>query len=46
MIATTVHCPLCGVTVLGQGQDPAAAVTAAGDALAQHLNDHHQGNHE
>ncbi|MEV1331156.1 hypothetical protein AB0J20_16440 [Micromonospora costi] len=43
MTATTVHCPLCGLTVLGQGADPAAAVVAAGDALEQHLNDHHRG---
>jgi predicted RNase H-like HicB family nuclease len=41
--ATTVDCPLCGLTVLGQGQDPAAAVAAAADALDQHINDHHQG---
>lgn len=42
MTATTVNCPLCGVTVLGQGPDPAAAVIAAGDVLDQHLTDHHQ----
>lgn len=42
MIATTVDCPLCGVVILGQGSDPAAAVSAAGDALATHLDDHHQ----
>lgn len=42
MIAATIHCPLCGVTVLGQGQDPAAAVVAAGDALEDHLTKHHQ----
>lgn len=43
MTATTIHCPLCGITVIGQGPDPAAAVTAAGAALAQHLDDHHKG---
>lgn len=41
-VATTVDCPLCGVTVLGQGPDPAAAITAAGDALDDHLTTHHQ----
>ena len=40
--ATTVNCPLCPVTVIGQGPDDTAAVVAAADALEQHLDDHHQ----
>ncbi|MDH6460144.1 hypothetical protein M2302_000295 [Micromonospora sp. A200] len=44
--ATTVDCPLCELTVLGQGQDPAAAVVAAADALENHIRNHHQGDHE
>lgn len=42
MTAATVDCPLCGVTVLIREPDPVAAVTAAGDALDQHLTDHYQ----
>lgn len=41
--ATTVTCPLCTVTVLGQGPDDVTAVVAATDALEQHLTEHHQG---
>ncbi|MEV5629152.1 hypothetical protein [Micromonospora tulbaghiae] len=43
MRAATVDCPLCGVTVLGQGDSVVEATSAAIDALETHINDHHQG---
>lgn len=38
--ATTVNCPLCGLTVMVREPDPTTAVVAAVDLLEAHVNDH------